>query len=126
MHAATSVCGASIIAESVYGTQATAIRYGGEEFLVLAEDTDGFAAHRIAEELRGKILEAAIPHPENQPAGLVTASFGVAAGHTRSVTLEELVEVADEALYAAKRAGRNQTWPQFDSEPPADASKLAS
>ncbi len=85
-----------------------AIRLGGEEFLLLLVETDAEVAEIVAERIRATIAALGIPHAGN-PAGVVTASFGVASTSTRAATLEELIEAADAALYVAKSAGRNRT-----------------
>ena len=89
------------------GTRSTDLvaRIGGEEFaMILVGDIEG-AAH-IAEQARRAVAALEIAHADT-PSGLVTASFGVAcmvpAGDTRII-----IEAADQALYAAKRAGRNR------------------
>jgi diguanylate cyclase (GGDEF)-like protein/PAS domain S-box-containing protein len=85
-------------------------RYGGEEFCLILPDTDEAGAMAIAERLRQAVFEAAIPH-EGSEAGVVTISLGIAAypPHQKVRTCEDLLIRADQALYAAKHAGRNQT-----------------
>jgi diguanylate cyclase (GGDEF)-like protein len=80
-------------------------RYGGEEFAVLLPQTDLEGAHQLAERLRRAL--AARPM-STHPGGLVavTASFGVAA-FPDAPTPAALFAAADEALYRAKRAGKN-------------------
>lgn len=83
-------------------------RYGGEEFAVLLPNTALQGALTIANTLRKSVEELRIPHEAN-PGGVVTVSLGIAVampgdGTTRP---ESLLAVADEALYAAKRQGRN-------------------
>jgi diguanylate cyclase (GGDEF)-like protein len=80
-------------------------RYGGEEFAVLLPQTDLVGAHQLAERLRRAL--AARPMATH-PGGLVavTASFGVAA-FPDAPTPAALFAAADEALYRAKRAGKN-------------------
>ena len=80
-------------------------RYGGEEFAVLLPQTDLEGAHELAERLRRAL--AARPMATH-PGGLVavTASFGVAA-FPDAPTPAALFASADEALYRAKRAGKN-------------------
>ena len=76
-------------------------RYGGEEFLVLAYDTNLEMAAALAERLR-----VAVEHAESPGLPSVTASFGVSA-YREGDTLETLLARADTSLYAAKGAGRN-------------------
>lgn len=77
-------------------------RWGGEEFLVICPNTDADGAAQLAEKLRATIAALVFPL-----VGSKTASFGVssyrAGDHANS-----LVARADEALYTAKRAGRNR------------------
>ncbi len=84
-------------------------RYGGEEFALLLPNTEADMAMQLAEACRRKVQEAGIPHPSSSIADAVTISIGVAtttaSGKTSPVTL---IELADQALYRAKRAGRNR------------------
>jgi diguanylate cyclase (GGDEF)-like protein/PAS domain S-box-containing protein len=77
-------------------------RFGGEEFCILYTDVDESVALRLAEELRVSISGIVDPRP-------VTASFGVcvSAGAQRP-NEEELIRMADTALYRAKHLGRNR------------------
>jgi two-component system cell cycle response regulator len=74
-------------------------RLGGEEFLVLLPDTNGSAAQHVAEKLRAEVADAAAPVP-------VTVSIGLATWDGEAP--EDLLHRADEALYAAKDAGRDR------------------
>jgi len=75
-----------------------AARYGGEEFIVLTNGSDTGHAERLAERLRSSIAESG-----------VTVSCGVAHyPNEKSRFPEDLVRLSDEALYAAKRRGKNQ------------------
>lgn len=80
-------------------------RWGGEEFILLLPETGLDEAAQLAERLRQMFQALAVSHG-NRPLKL-TASFGVAslAGQT---SLMELIDLADQALYAAKAAGRNR------------------
>jgi len=81
-------------------------RYGGEEFVLVLEATDGEAALEIAERLRRRIEQLALDAGGERLE--LTMSFGVAAFPALAVrSAEELVELADGALYTAKRLGRN-------------------
>ncbi|NDY93953.1 sensor domain-containing diguanylate cyclase [Ideonella livida] len=78
-------------------------RFGGEEFIVLLPDTDATEATLVAEALRHSV---ASPPPPNQPT--LTASFGVATVQpTDDLTLDQVLRLADDAVYQAKRDGRN-------------------
>jgi diguanylate cyclase (GGDEF)-like protein len=81
-------------------------RYGGEEFILLLIETDLDQALAVAERLR-QLVEA---HPIRAYDELLTqtVSIGAAVFPRHGKTLEELMERADQALYAAKRAGRNR------------------
>jgi len=81
-------------------------RYGGEEFAVVLAGADRTAALAAAEKVRTAIEAAALPHPTSE-AGRITTSVGVAVFPEDGGDLGALVDAADSALYAAKRAGRN-------------------
>jgi diguanylate cyclase (GGDEF)-like protein len=84
----------------------TAARWGGEEFALLLPDTDVEGAERVAERLRRGLESQVILSPEGQPLR-VTVSLGV-AGYPEAGGRVELVDAADEALYRAKRVGKNR------------------
>ena len=77
-------------------------RWGGEEFLVICPETDEHGARTMAEKLRIAIEEHVFPD-----VGKITASFG-AATRGPGEDPDELVNRADEALYEAKKTGRNR------------------
>lgn len=81
-------------------------RIGGEEFSVFLPDTDLSGATRLAEKLRADI-EARMPET---PAGQlrVTASIGVAQSSHGNKTIADIQRQADQAMYEAKRQGRNR------------------
>ena len=81
-------------------------RSGGEEFAVVLARADRAAALAAAEKLRATVEQAALPHPASE-AGRVTISVGVAVFPEDGRDLGALVDAADAALFAAKRAGRN-------------------
>ncbi len=81
-------------------------RYGGEEFLVLLDETGAEAAFVVAERIRNALAETVISHEGIRVR--VTASFGVAEV-ARGESMEELLERADRAMYHAKKGGRNRT-----------------
>jgi diguanylate cyclase (GGDEF)-like protein len=80
-------------------------RYGGEEFGVLLPETTPDGAQIFAERIRSNVEEAAITYGES--AIKVTISCGIAQYHGEMTQYEELIKEADDALYQAKKAGRN-------------------
>jgi two-component system cell cycle response regulator len=82
-----------------------AARYGGEEFAILLPQTDIAGAEKLAERLREAVETHPLAEAQNRPV-VVTASFGVAA-FPEAGTPASLFGAADEALYRAKRAGKN-------------------
>src|SRR5450830_700403 len=92
-----------------------AARYGGEELAVLLPNTDLAAALEIAENLRHTIDALKIAHAGN-PVGNVTVSAGIdALMPARAEHLPEtLIRQADQALYQAKKQGRNQVCAATD------------
>jgi diguanylate cyclase (GGDEF)-like protein len=90
--------------ETMMRTSDTAYRYGGEEFVILARETGTKGAAILAERIR-----SAIEHKFHawRPGRAVTASLGV-AGTASGSTAAGLVTAADQALYTAKRSGRNR------------------
>ncbi|MCU7835522.1 MAG: diguanylate cyclase [gamma proteobacterium symbiont of Taylorina sp.] len=77
-------------------------RFGGEEFIILLDQTNQQAAHEKAELIR-KTLEKL--NPDNIK---ITCSFGVTQLNNDKETIEDLIKQADLALYQAKESGRNQ------------------
>jgi len=83
-------------------------RYGGEEFaIILPRATQGGAA-ALAERIRVKVEEAGFFREEVQPMGKVTISIGLASFPQDAPAETELISFADQALYVAKKSGRNQ------------------
>jgi diguanylate cyclase (GGDEF)-like protein len=86
-------------------------RFGGEEFAILLPHTSGTEAGRVAERLRGHIADEPIVVSDGREVTIgvsITVSVGVAElAHTRQ-DLDELLAVADAALYQAKAAGRDR------------------
>lgn len=95
-------------------------RFGGEEFIVLLNETPAPEAAKVAERLRQE-LEQAVTRTEKGPIR-ITASFGVSdyldrtpAAH-RDTVLSEFLTNADRAMYASKNSGRNRVT-IFEAEP---------
>jgi diguanylate cyclase (GGDEF)-like protein len=86
-----------------------AARYGGEEFAIILFDVRREHAERIGEEILEAVRQLRIPHADSVAAPVLTISMGVACVTPvarRSWT--GLVQLADQALYAAKDGGRNR------------------
>ncbi len=99
---------ATAIAGSVRRPGDLVARYGGEEFAVILPNTGGDGAVEIASRVRDGIAALAMPHLGN-PGDRVTVSIGSANSMpNRSTDSSVLVEAADEALYEAKRLGRDR------------------
>jgi diguanylate cyclase (GGDEF)-like protein len=81
-------------------------RIGGEEFLVICPSTDLKSAMQSAERMRSNLGAKRIAI--GQMDKTITASIGVAMRDPSIIDLDALVSTADQALYAAKEAGRNQ------------------
>lgn len=92
---------ASSIAESLRKTD-TVYRYGGEEFIILLPRTSTGLAEIVAQRLQKDIQQVLLPDGT-----AVTASFGIAELHNGQ-DAETLIQRADQALYNAKRLGRNR------------------
>jgi diguanylate cyclase (GGDEF)-like protein len=85
-------------------------RIGGEEFLILLPGTPLDGGVEIAERIRCLVLES-------RPAGVeITVSLGVAHANGEEVRFDRLYAEADDALYTAKRQGRNQVAAQGDAQ----------
>ena len=76
-------------------------RYGGEEFVIIMPQTGKEAAGIVAERLRGAVENA-------RPKPWVTISIGIASFPSDASDDERLISCADQALYRAKRAGKNR------------------
>jgi diguanylate cyclase (GGDEF)-like protein len=94
--------GASLREQDIAG------RYGGEEFIVALPDAALTVAYKVAERLRRTVEKNPFPFGEHQPKGFLSISVGLALFPYHARTLENLIQAADTALYAAKHEGRNR------------------
>jgi diguanylate cyclase (GGDEF)-like protein len=86
-----------------------AARYGGEEFVLVLYGPPDEYARGMPEQIRRDVLELAIPHAGSQAGKYVTVSVGLAFSKPEtSRSLVGAIQTADEALYQAKREGRNR------------------
>ena len=81
-------------------------RYGGEEFVVILPQTPEKEAYRIGERIRERVERNTVNAGQSRPVK-ITVSVGVSSYPENGKSEEELVSVADQALYRAKGSGRN-------------------
>lgn len=87
-----------------------AARYGGEEFVVLLFDVRRDRVEELCRELHANVAALQLPHPHSAVGHQVTVSIGAACVEPDAGRHHEgLIQLADEALYAAKEGGRNRT-----------------
>jgi diguanylate cyclase (GGDEF)-like protein len=98
-----------------------ACRYGGEEFSLIIAEADTEGAYKCVESIREAIKHLSL-HNRGQTLGTVTVSAGIATYPPHAASSEDLIHAADEALYRAKKAGRDAI---FIYEPLKSSSKLA-
>lgn len=84
-------------------------RYGGEEFTVLLKDVDCRGAEKVAAALMQSVMNLHIEHAYSDAGDRVSISIGIAIKYGQNaISKEELLKYADDALYEAKRQGRNR------------------
>ncbi|MGQ0604726.1 MAG: GGDEF domain-containing response regulator [Anaerolineales bacterium] len=98
---------AGVFQNGVRGSDVVA-RYGGEEFAIILTETDRESAYLAAEKIRAAVSAGPFSQTEAQPDRHVTVSLGLATFPEDAADVEALVKRADEALYRAKRSGRNR------------------
>ncbi|SFL44347.1 diguanylate cyclase (GGDEF) domain-containing protein [Desulfomicrobium norvegicum] len=96
-------------------------RFGGEEFAVILADTDAEGVTHVAEAMRQAVLDLHLEHGASQVGPFVTVSFGVASMTPRLEDgddgMAKLLQKADNAMYQAKRSGRNRVVASSDDQP---------
>jgi diguanylate cyclase (GGDEF)-like protein len=98
-----ALCHAAQIMQATVREVDICARYGGEEFVIVLPQCGREDAIGVAERLRGMIASKPV-----SKVGQVTASLGVATYPAAAKSKEELIEMADRAMYLAKAAGRNR------------------
>jgi len=103
------------IARSAARAQDSVARYGGDELAILAADTSAVGAQRLAYRIVDAVHAAAVATTAGKS---LTFSVGVATYPEDALTAQELVAAADQALYLAKREGKDRacTFPQLVTE----------
>jgi diguanylate cyclase (GGDEF)-like protein len=99
---------AKLLSDSVGRPGDLVARYGGEEFVCLLPEIGQDGARAVATRLIAAVHRAAIPHPASPLGPLLTVSIGVATATDLSGEPTSLFALADQLMYAAKNAGRNQ------------------
>ena len=94
----------------------SAVRWGGEEFVIVARDTDRASAGAFAERICDLFRRTAFEVSDEKTAISITCSVGVAPFPLGDLTWSEVVELADHGLYAAKRAGKD-CWGLVEAGP---------
>ena len=108
---------AQILLQNTRGIDLAA-RFGGEEFVVLLPKTTIAGARTTAEKLRELIAEEEFEgESESQPGGSLTMSLGIASFPDHTNNMDNLLDLADQALYQAKKDGRNRAniWREQDT-----------
>jgi len=83
-------------------------RFGGEEFCIILPEIEGKEAQGIAERIRKAVEDTRFENEELQPSGKLTVSIGVASFPRDAKTTQALIEMADKAMYQAKKMNRNK------------------
>jgi diguanylate cyclase (GGDEF)-like protein len=106
---------AQVLEETLRDAGDVVARYGGEEFAVLLPETDTVGAGAVAERLRVAVEGLQLPHEYALVGKVISISAGVGTLILQEESsISELVSLADQALYRAKRSGRNR-WVQAQS-----------
>ncbi len=93
-----------------------AIRYGGEEFAVIMPNTGMVGAKEVAERLRSVVEQEKFEGTDKKPAVKRTISIGVVTYPDHARSIDELMELLDNAMLAAKSEGRNRVYVHGDKE----------
>jgi diguanylate cyclase (GGDEF)-like protein len=100
---------AEVLMQSRHRKTDLVARYGGEEFVVLLPDTDEHGTQHVLTTIQSLLKKANIPHASSLVCDHLTISMGATCMHAPfDLTAPELIRRADEALYSAKKNGRNR------------------
>lgn len=100
---------AMLINELTKNTPFLAARYGGEEFVILMPHSNDDAALIISNSIKSSLEYLSIPHLYSKVTPIISLSIGISSILPNdNITEDSLIKMADEALYLAKRNGRNQ------------------
>ncbi|PLX73526.1 MAG: diguanylate cyclase response regulator [Desulfuromonas sp.] len=100
---------AQCLSQTLHRSSDFVARYGGEEFVAVLPKTSIAEAETLANKMRYNLAEQELEHKGSNVAKHVTISVGVSCfTPPESSTIDQLISDADEALYSAKRNGRNQ------------------
>lgn len=98
-----------ILKKCIYRSTDMVIRYGGEEFLVILPATTSDGGKKVAHKIQESLSEARIEHNSSDASSYVTFSIGMASMvPDPENNLDQLIEMADKALYQSKEDGRNR------------------
>jgi len=89
-------------------------RYGGDEFVIIMPETDRYAVEKAAGRILEKLRGHTFPGYEQYPDLYLTVSIGTATYSAELKTPESLLKKADDALYLAKKEGRNRIFKDID------------
>lgn len=100
---------AEALAEAIHRPSDLVARFGGEEFAIILGGTDAAGAYKIAQTAIGNVNQLFIPHLSSSTSEYLTISAGIATILPQVALSEaDLIRAADNALYDAKRLGRNR------------------
>ena len=102
------LCGVAEILKNTARQEDLVCRLGGEEFAVIALNTDRTGAVQLAERMRAAVAAADIPGERSHEPVRCTVTIGISMGFASAEALDEVLQQADAALYRGKASGRNR------------------
>ncbi len=108
---------AQTLSEGLQRATDFAFRIGGEEFAIIFSGLNAKQAEHLIEIIRRDLARQKIPHPSNQPHGVISISVGISIQRPDRATRQfDLFDRADRALYRAKESGRDRICFDLDDE----------